>query len=92
MEYYQFVLRISCSLTVKKKKSSADLYFILQHFICQVDDFDIPQVTLTFSEAGLQALTAQCQIYASRMQQIARQNAISRYFISSVELTFAIMC
>ena len=49
--------------------------------MCQVDDFDLPRVTLTFSEAGLNSVTVQCQMYASKMQQISRQQSLSRYSV-----------
>lgn len=52
--------------------------YILQHFLCRVKEMDIPRISLTFSEDELRHTMTQCQMYISKMKQIARQHTLSR--------------
>ncbi|WAR25208.1 GCP6-like protein [Mya arenaria] len=49
-----------------------------EHFLCDIDDVHIPVIRLTFSEKELRIMKDQTSMYASRMQQIARQSTLSR--------------
>ncbi|XP_055998432.1 gamma-tubulin complex component 6-like isoform X2 [Ostrea edulis] len=48
------------------------------HFLCEVKELDIPRISLTFSENELHNTMTQCQLYISKMKQIARQQTMSR--------------
>nr|XP_022343594.1 gamma-tubulin complex component 6-like isoform X1 [Crassostrea virginica] len=48
------------------------------HFLCGVREMDIPRISLTFSEDELRTTMTQCQMYISKMKQIARQHTLSR--------------
>lgn len=48
------------------------------HFLCRVKEMDIPRISLTFSEDELRHTMTQCQMYISKMKQIARQHTLSR--------------
>ncbi|XP_061177982.1 gamma-tubulin complex component 6-like [Saccostrea echinata] len=48
------------------------------HFLCEVKELDIPRISLTFSDSELHNTMTQCQMYISKMKQIARQQTMSR--------------
>ncbi|KAK3103352.1 hypothetical protein FSP39_018661 [Pinctada imbricata] len=56
------------------------------HFLCDIRDQDIPRISVTYSEEELGGLTKQCEIYISKMTQIARQLTLSRKALEEKEI------
>ncbi|XP_071082841.1 gamma-tubulin complex component 6-like [Haliotis cracherodii] len=73
-----FLRDMACDIFICGKTINLLKICCPEHFVCQVDDSDIPHVTVTFSERQLSTLDTRCQIYVSKMQQIARNLTISR--------------
>ncbi|XP_070192962.1 gamma-tubulin complex component 6-like [Littorina saxatilis] len=49
-----------------------------QHFLCCTSDSEIPRIFISYARSDLRDIGVQCQMYVSRMQQIARQLTMSR--------------
>ncbi|KAL4226032.1 Gamma-tubulin complex component 6 [Mactra antiquata] len=47
------------------------------HFLCDVDDNEVPNICLTFSQMELSTLSKQCVVYSNKMNQISRQITVS---------------
>ena len=52
---------------------------MLQHFLCKVEDYDIPRILVTYSSEEILSTKTQCEVYVSKMRQIAKQLTQSRY-------------
>nr|KAG5711382.1 hypothetical protein BaRGS_006079 [Batillaria attramentaria] len=49
-----------------------------RHFLCGVSDSEIPRLIISYSRSDLHRMNVQCQMYVSRMRQVARQLSVSR--------------
>ncbi|VDI62651.1 gamma-tubulin complex component 6, partial [Mytilus galloprovincialis] len=48
------------------------------HFLCKLEDFEIPRIMVTYSSEEMEAIKVQCDIYVSKMKQIANKISTSR--------------
>ena len=52
---------------------------VCQHFLCGVSDSEIPRLSISYARSDLNYIRVQCEMYVSRLRQLARQLTLSRY-------------